>query len=353
LIKGKFYVNQSDFVLDTNIAIQDEGVTAIFGPSGCGKTTLLRIIAGLDKYPGNQLEVGNEIWQDDKSFIPPHKRPIGYVFQEARLFTHLNVRQNLEYGVKRTAKSVKKITLADSIKLLGIGNLLKRRPDTLSGGEKQRIAIARALALNPEVLLMDEPLSNLDMRRKQEIIPYLENLNQKLNIPIIYVSHATDEVARLADNVALMETGKIVASLSVQEAFSSLNLPLAHSDNAGSIINAKVFGHDTKFNLTYLEFAGGMITITRKNLAQNTKVRLLLAARDISLTLDKQENTSILNIFPALVDKIAEAGPSQVIVRLVTNNVPIISRITKKSAAGLNLTKGKKVFAQVKSVAVL
>jgi len=339
--------------MDANLNIPDKGITAVLGPSGCGKTTLLRALAGLDQYPGGKLKVAGRIWQDAANFTPPHLRPVGYVFQEASLFQHLTVKKNLEYGLKRTPKENRKISLETAIELLNLANLLERKPDTLSGGERQRVAIARALAVSPELLLMDEPLAALDRERKLEIMPYLEILNRKLDIPIVYVSHATDEVARLADNVVLMQQGKITAYGKVQEMFTRLDLPLAHKDDAGSIIKALVSAHDEDYKLTYLKFAGGTITISHKDLPIGSKVRLRLAAKDISLTLNKQKNTSILNIFQAIIDKLAEEGKSQVTVRLLAGDIPIISRITKKSAKLLELKPGKEVFIQVKSVALL
>lgn len=352
-IEVKFNIAMGDFRLDVDLSFPARGVTALFGPSGCGKTTLLRAIAGLEHYPDSFLKVANMTWQEANHFTPPHQRPLGYVFQEASLFTHLNVRRNIEYGLKRVPQTEKRISLDKAIELLGIAHLLERKPDTLSGGERQRVVIARALAVSPRLLLMDEPLAALDQNRRQEILPYIQSLHQELDIPVIYVSHSPDEVARLADHLILLDTDGIVATGPIHDMLTRLDLPLAHDNDAAAIIDATVVAHDEHYQLTRLDFAGGQITVTQKAMQVGDHVRLRLAARDVSLTLEHQSNTSILNIFPASVDAITDEGPAQVTVRLLTGGVAMLSRITRKSAFELGLEPGKSVYAQVKSVALL
>ena len=352
-IQARFFVDQGDFCLDVDLSFPSAGVTSLFGPSGCGKTTLIRAIAGLEHHPGGFLRVGDTIWQDDQVFLPPHRRPLGYVFQEASLFEHLSVRGNLQYGVKRIPENKRRISLDSAIELLDIGQLLERKPATLSGGERQRVAIARALAVSPELLLMDEPLAAVDVNRKQEIIPYIESLHRELEIPIIHVSHLPEEVARLADHLVLLESGRVVASGDVHDISTRLDLPLAHGDAAAAVIEAVVAAHDETYQLTYLEFAGGRLAMTRMALAVGEPARLRLAARDVSLTLEHQSGTSILNILPVTVDAITADGDSQVTVRLMAAGAPILARITRKSAGELCLEPGKDVFAQIKSIALL
>jgi molybdate transport system ATP-binding protein len=352
-IETRFRIDRDDFTLDVDLSIPGQGVTALLGPSGCGKTTLLRAIAGLECCRDGFLKVGNRVWQDARRFVPPHQRPLGYVFQEASLFTHLSVRGNLEYGVKRAPKTGRKVSLDKAIELLGIELLLERRTHQLSGGEKQRVAIARALAVSPEILLMDEPLAGLDPARKQEIIPYLESLHNELDIPVIYVSHSPDEVARLADHLVLLEAGRIKAAGALGDLLTRLDLPLAHGDDAEALVDAVVAGHDDEYDLTHLDFPGGRFTVTRKALPVGHSVRLRVAARDVSLTLEHQSGTSILNIFPATIDEIMPEGNAQVTVRLLAGDVPLLSRVTRKSAALLELAHGKSVYAQAKSVALL
>jgi molybdate transport system ATP-binding protein len=331
----------------------ESGVTAIFGPSGSGKTTFLRAIAGLDHIPGGQISFQNQVWQDEEHFLPPHQRPIGYVFQEPSLFPHLNVKENLEYGLNRTSESERRISLDDAVKLLDIGSLLPRLPHTLSGGEQQRVAIARTLAVSPQLLLMDEPLSSLDNRLKQEILPYLESLVKELAIPVIYVSHATDEVARLADNLVILRNGEIIGSGPVQDMLTRLDLPLSHRNDAESLINASVIEIDEQYGLSRLESSGMVFTVSGTSLEPGTSVRLRIAAHDVSLTLEKQTGTSIQNIFPVTVQEIEEENQSQCLVKVSLADNPILSRITKKSIQELNIEPGKKMFAQIKTVAVL
>jgi molybdate transport system ATP-binding protein len=352
-IEIRFRIDQGDFVLDVDLSLPAQGVSSLFGPSGCGKTTLLRAIAGLEHHPDGFLKVGDMLWQNAGHFVPPHQRPLGYVFQEASLFPHLSVRRNLEYGVRRVAEPDRRVSLQQAIELLDIGTLLERQPDTLSGGERQRVAIARALAVSPRLLLMDEPLAALDVNRKQEILPYIESLHRELDIPVIHVSHSPEEVARIADHLVLLEAGQVVASGDVHEIFTRLDLPPALGSDAAAIIEAVVAGHDETYHLTYLEFTGGQVTVPREDLREGSQVRLKLAARDVSLTLEHQSDTSILNIFPAVIDEITDEGSAQVTVRLLAGDAPILARITRKSASDLALVPGKVVFAQVKSVALL
>jgi molybdate transport system ATP-binding protein len=353
MIEARFRARLGAFRLDVDLQCPSSGITSLFGPSGCGKTSVLRAIAGLDRHSGAYVKIGESVWQDEQFFLPPHRRPLGYVFQEPSLFEHLDVRRNLEYGIKRVDKDHRRVALDNAIELLEIGGLLKRKPDKLSGGERQRVAIARALALSPRLLLMDEPLAAVDVERKQEIIPYIESLHRELKIPVIHVSHLPEEVARLADHLVLLESGKVSASGEVHELFTRLDLPLARGAEAAAITEAVVAAHDREYRLTYLDFGGGRIAMASVDLPTGTAVRLRLAARDVSLTLERQSGTSILNIFPAVVDDISPANRAQVTVRLNTGQVPILASITRKSASELGLHQGKKVFAQIKSVALL
>lgn len=352
-IEARFNVDRGDFRLDVELTMPSTGVTGVLGPSGSGKTTLLRAIAGLDHHSGGFLKLDDQTWQDRGQFVPTHQRSLGFVFQEASLFSHLTVRKNLEYGVKRVPDADHRVSLSQAIELLGIGQLLDRDPATLSGGERQRVAIARALAVSPHLLLMDEPLANLDQNLKNDVLPYIESLHIELDIPVIYVSHSQDEAARLADELVLLQAGRVSASGDIATLFSHLDLPLAHLSDAAAIIDATVAGHDEDYDLTHLEFSGGRITIPRANMQTGDRARLRIAARDVSVTLEQQSGTSILNIFRATVDGISEEGGAQVTVRLVAGSAALLARITRKSAADLDLQNGKSVYAQVKSVALL
>ncbi|WOO39709.1 molybdenum ABC transporter ATP-binding protein [Rubellicoccus peritrichatus] len=352
-IEAKFLIKKGDFTLDVDLSVPSKGITTLFGPSGCGKTTLLRAIAGLDRHRGGFLKVGDLTWQNAESFIPPHQRSLGYVFQEASLFAHLTVRRNIEYGLKRVAKADQKVSLEQAIELLAIESLLERKPDSLSGGERQRVAIARALAVSPKLLLMDEPLASLDLERKREVLPYLDILHRELDIPMLYVSHDHNEVARVADHLVLMEKGRVVASGEISEMFTRLDLSLAHGNDTESIFEATVSNYDEKYHLTYLESSAGQFTVTGQELIVGTSVRLRIAARDVSLTLTRQSDSSIQNVFPATIDEITPEGVSQMTVCLNVGGIRMLARITRKSADALSLKSGMEVFAQVKSVALL
>lgn len=352
-IDASFQLQQGDFNLDCEFTVAAKGVTALFGASGCGKTTLLRALAGLEQVQSGYLKVGDSLWQQEGFSLPPHQRQLGYVFQEPSLFAHLTVKQNIEYGLKRLPKHERKVSLQDAIELLGIAHLQQREPHSLSGGEKQRVAIARALAVSPRLLLMDEPLAALDQARKMEVLPYIKSLRKELDIPLIYVSHSLEEVAQLADQLIFMEKGKVTGFGKIQEMFTRLDLPLAQELDASAIIHATVSGFDKDFHLMLLQFAGGSIRVAEQALQINEEVRLRLLARDISLTLEHQVDTSILNIFPVVIDDILQTSPAQIIVRCVAGDAVILSKITRKSAMELNLKIGKQLYAQVKSVALL
>lgn len=340
------------FHLSLRQALPGRGVTALFGPSGCGKTSVLRLLAGLEKRVEASVSVDGDIWQDASTFVPAHVRPVAYVFQEPGLFPHLNVEQNLHYGMKRIPATRRRVALPEVIELLGLEHLLRRKPAGLSGGEQQRVAIARALAVSPSLLLLDEPMAALDIRRKQEFLPYLEALLQQLDIPAIYVSHAPEEVARLADHVLLMEAGRVVAAGPVNDVFNRLDLSPAHERGARTAIQARVVGNDEGFGLCQLEFAGGTLLVSSSPLVPGTEVKVQIAATDVSLTLDRQQGTSILNVLAARVDAIVPEGDSEVLVRLLLEETPILARITRKSAVELGLQPGSQVYAQIKGIAL-
>jgi len=350
---ARFKHNYPGFGLDIDVRLPSRGVTALFGPSGSGKSTLLRLIAGLEKADDGHLTVGDAVWQDANNFVPTHVRPLGYVFQDAYLFPHLDVRRNIEYGLRRIPPSSRRVSLDGIIDLLGIDPLMQRMPDRLSGGERQRVAIARALAVSPSLLLMDEPLAALDQARKQEVLPYLERLHDALEIPVLYVSHAIDEVARLADHLLVLDAGRVVAQGSPAELMARVDLPLARGDEAGALIEATVTAHDDIYQLTDVAFPGGHLSLPRQAAGIGQRVRIRVLARDVSVTLAAQTGTSIINILSARVTFIAEASPSQRLVGLDLDGTPILARITRKSVDVLGLKPGLAVYAQIKGVAIL
>ncbi|ADE11137.1 molybdenum ABC transporter ATP-binding protein [Sideroxydans lithotrophicus] len=353
-IRAQFRMQQEGFALDAAFTAPAVGVTALFGPSGSGKTTLLRCIAGLERAAGS-LQVNGETWQDEAVFVPTHKRPLGYVFQEASLFPHLSVRANLEYGLQRTPLAERKVPLEQVVEWLGLGRLIERGdPSKLSGGERQRVAIGRALLTSPRILLMDEPLSALDTTSKQDILPYLERLHRELSIPVLYVSHAMDEVTRLADHLVLLQQGSVIASGPLGETLARLDLPIAHFDDAGAVIEAAVAQHDEKYHLTRLDFPGGQLWVGRVDQPFGTRVRARVLARDVSIATQPPQGSSINNILNARIEEIRDEGPDKVIVRMrVGDEHMLLSRITRRSRDHLALVAGMYVCAQVKSVALM
>lgn len=352
-LEVKLHIPRRDFSVDVSLAVTAGEVTAVFGPSGCGKTSLLRAIAGLENTASGVVKMAGEIWQDEQTFRPPHQRDIGYVFQDASLFPHLNVYDNLQFGLKRQPDNKRRVSLAQAIELLALAPLLKRRIDKLSGGEKQRVAIARALATSPSVLLLDEPLAAVDIPHKQEILRYIQSLHQELDIPMLYVSHAIEEVARLSDNLVLLEKGQQLASGQTVDLLSQLNLPFARYEEAAAVVDTEVTGHDHEYGLSLLRFATGYIRVTRSQLPLGNQVRLRILARDVSLTLSRPEDSSILNIFPATVESMVTDGTALRLVRLNAGGQIILSRVTAKSADRLALKPGLRLFAQVKAVSPL
>ena len=353
-IQAHFVLQLGEFALNASFSAPAVGVTALFGPSGSGKTTLLRCIAGLEHVAG-MLHVNGEVWQDDTQNLPTHKRQLGYVFQEASLFPHLSVRANLEYGLRRTPSVERKVKLEYVVEWLGLSHLIDRGdPASLSGGERQRVAVGRALLTSPRILLMDEPLSALDTASKQEILPYLETLHRELEIPVLYVSHSLDEVARLADHLVAMENGRVIANGPLSEILARLDLPLANFDDAGAVIEAVVGQEDPVYNLTQLNFAGGSLWVGQVKQPLGDRVRVRVLARDVSIATQQPHGSSISNILPACIAEIRCESSDKVNVRLtVGESQVLLSRITRRSHDLLDLTVGMKVFAQVKSVALM
>jgi len=354
-IRVRLNLRREAFALDVDLDLPGRGITALFGPSGSGKTTCLRAIAGLERTPGGHVAVGGEVWQDEAAgiFVPVHKRALGVVFQEASLFAHLSVRANLEFGRKRVPPSERRFEPEAVAALLGIDHLLERRPDRLSGGERQRVAIARALLTSPRLLLMDEPLAALDLRRKQEILPYLERLHDELSVPIVYVSHSPDEVARLADHLVLLDAGKVVASGPLGQTLARADLPPAFADDAGVVLDTVLEGHEDDA-LSRLAFAGGVLRVGRRHEAIGCRLRCRIHARDVSLALSRPIDSSIVNLLPAVVTATAATDtPGHVLVQLYMGETPLLARITERSRRELDIVAGRALWVQIKGVALL
>lgn len=353
-IEARFELGYPGFSLKVEVDLPGKGVTALFGPSGCGKTTVLRCMAGLTRATHGRLVINGETWQDDNQFLPVHRRPLGYVFQEANLFAHLSVRRNLDYARSRVSKGVHQDAFHRVVHLLGIAQLLERLPAGLSGGERQRVAIARALLAGPRILLMDEPLAALDAARKNEFLPYLERLHDELEIPVIYVSHAPDEVARLADHIVVLDAGKVIAAGALTDILARLDLPIRLGEDTGVVLDAIVVERDPAWHLTKVGFPGGSLWVRDCGHPPGHRVRIRILARDVSIALEKMDGTSILNYLSATVSQLAdEAHPALALARLDVGGSPLLARVTKRSAAKLGLAAGMAVWAQIKAVAVI
>ncbi len=330
------------------------GLTALFGRSGAGKTSLINVIAGLIRPDRGRVEIDGDVLTDTatRRFVPPHRRRIGYVFQEGRLFPHLSVRRNLLYGARFAAGPKDTGEFEQIVALLGIGDLLARRPDNLSGGEKQRVAIGRALLARPRVLVMDEPLASLDEGRKAEILPYIERLRDEIRTPIVYVSHSIPEVARLATTLVVLSEGRVAATGSPAEIMGRLDLfPLTGRVEAGAILNTRVTGVDARFGLSLLRAAAGELRVPRLDIPLGTALRVRIRARDVMIALAPPNGLSALNVLPGTVAEIGQTDGPIVEIRLDCAGEPLIARLTRRSVETLGLTPGLQVYAVIKSIA--
>ncbi|HYN39163.1 MAG TPA: molybdenum ABC transporter ATP-binding protein, partial [Rhodospirillales bacterium] len=336
------------FVLDAAFRGPERGVTALFGPSGSGKSTLVAAIAGLVRPEAGHVRLGTDTFFDADQGIdlPLHRRRLGWVFQDARLFPHMTVRSNLLYGFRRAPAAERDISLDHVVDLLGIAPLLARRPHTLSGGEKQRVALGRALLAQPRLLLMDEPLASLDAGRKAEILPYVERLRDDVRVPIVWVSHSLDEVARLADTLVVLDHGQVVAGGDVAAVLARLDLiPPDSPYEAGAMLAVRVAGHDDAFALTRLVFDGGELLVPRLPQAAGERLRIRVRARDVMLAAAEPSGISALNVLPAVIDEVRLADASHADIGLTVGSARLVSRITRRSAARLGLVPGGNVFA--------
>lgn len=344
----------SGFGLQAELDLPGRGVSAIYGSSGSGKTTLLRCMAGLQRGAAGRLRVCGETWLSDDVNLPTHKRPLGFVFQEASLFPHLTAAGNLDYAEQRSSGD----RLGDNLRtrvvaLMGIEGLLNRKPDQLSGGERQRVAIARALLIRPRLLLMDEPLASLDDKRKQEILPYLERLAE-FDLPVVYVSHSVNEIARLADHLVVMEDGATVASGALTDLLGRIDAPFRLGEEAGAVIDAEITERDERWHLVRARFDGGELWLRDRGDAVGEHLRIRILARDVSIALESHDDTSIANRLEATVEQVLDDEDAAfALASLNVGDASIIARLTRRSAHHLGLKKGLKVWAQIKSVAVV
>lgn len=349
-------VQLGKFSLMVNALFPGAGTTVVLGPSGAGKTTLLRIIAGLERKATGSIQIANEYLMDTSRgiFVPPHRRAVGYVFQDGRLFPHLSVRGNLDYARKRAREGVGSSTAEQIVRIFHIEHLLERSPSNLSGGEIQRVAIARALLTNPRLLVMDEPLSALDLPRRAEVLAYLETVPRLFGIPVIYITHAIEEAARIAMTLAIVNDGRIIAVGPASEILARLDLSMYLGRfEAGTILEGIIADIDQAYGMSLVETEGTMLQVPSLGMEKGSRVRLHIRARDVSLALSKPKDISIRNIIRATIAEIAEEKDSAFAeVRLQTGSQALRARITRRSLNELALKPGQEVHALIKSIAV-
>ena len=353
-LQASYRLARQGFALDVALTLPMRGITGLFGDSGAGKTTLLRCLAGLEEADDARLVVGDETWHDSASDYnrAAHERKVGYVFQEPRLFSHLDVRSNLEYGLRRAGQDPQRFDFDKIVELLGLGSLLARAPRELSGGEAQRVAIGRALLSNPRLVLMDEPLASLDAARKAEILPFLDRMHVELSIPIIYVSHNLDEVCRLCDHLVVIEDGRIDAVGDLQSILVAADTRQLSGDEAGVLIVGQVADYDAAFDLTRVTFAGGELLVSGQHGQVGATLRLRVRANDVSLCRERPQQTTILNVLQATIETLSEPQGASQLLRLDVGGSKLLARVTRRSCDELHLQPGDAVYAQIKAVAV-
>jgi molybdate transport system ATP-binding protein len=348
----QFIKQQGAFKVDISFAAPDVGVTALFGRSGAGKTSVINMVAGLVRPDSGHIIVnGRTLFDAARGIhVPPEKRRIGYIFQDGRLFPHLSVKSNLTYGMRLTPPAERHVAFDDVVDLLGVGHLLQRRPAKLSGGEKQRVAVGRALLTSPTLLLMDEPLASLDRIRKAEVLPFLSRLCDEWSTPILYVSHSLEEVLNLADTMVLMDAGRVAAAGPLEELMSRRDLQrLTGAEDIGTVVATTVDAHVD--GLTQLCFQGGTIWVPEMAATPGSRVRVRIAARSVAIALHEPRETSVQNVFRGEVKQISNGMGAMLDVQMDIG-CPLMARITPRAAQTLELSPGKQVFALVKSVAV-
>ena len=352
-VRAAFRGQLGGFRIDAGFTAPGQGVTALYGPSGCGKTSVLRAVAGLQRFAEGACRVGDDVWQDATVFRPPHRRAVGYVFQEPSLFAHLTVRRNLLFGARHPTPS-HAIRFDEVVALLRLETLLPRAPHHLSGGERQRVAIGRALLSQPRLLLMDEPLAALDAAAKDEILPFLERLRSTLRLPVIYVTHDMAEVERLADHLVLMDAGRVLASGALADLQSDPALPLAATRDAAVSLEGRVQAFDAAYGMLTIAVPGGTFLVPAPVAAAGDRRRLRIAARDVSLAAGPSPST-ILNVLPARLLSAVPAGPFELVAVLGLGDgdgARLLARVTRQSWDRLGLTAGAAMHVQIKAIAL-
>ncbi len=348
----RFQVRYDSFELNVEATLPDTGVIGVCGRSGSGKTTLLRCIAGLQFTKGGVLEVGGRTWQGAGTFLPAYGRPIGYVFQEPRLFPHLTVEENLAFGFRRTSPAGRKLTMNHIIEMLQLQALLRRHPHQLSGGQAGRVSLGRALCTSPELLLLDEPLSSLDETSKNEIFPFIERVCADLALPILYVSHSVDEIGRLADHLIFLDGGAVAAGGPTQDVLTARQLAASWGEALSSVIQATVVRNDPQWSLTHLEFSGGRLVLPALTQPVGARVKIRIPARDVVIAREATQLSSLNVLEGRLLETVPGAHPGEVLLRIRVGSDTIVASITRFSEQKLELRPGCSLVANVKALAL-
>lgn len=354
-MKFSFQHNWPTLKLNLQAEISLSGVTAVIGKSGSGKTSLLKFIAGLERPRFGELNFSGQQWQSEstKVFVPTHKRPIGYVFQTPNLFSHLNVKENLLFGYRQLPEGVRNIKFDEVVSHLKLEPYLSQPAVRLSGGQQQRVAIGRALLTSPKILLMDEPLSALDMIAKAEIIPYLKEICEVFEIPVIYVSHHFDEVYQLANQLLVIEHGKVAQQGELQNVIGQMELFKQYGSGISSVLEVKVVGYNSEFSVIGAESNGQKFLLVGEEKPVGKILRLKINPKDVSLSLERSEKTSILNLLEMQVVEVLEISSGSVLVKMRLGSQTLVAQISRLSQSRLSLQPGQKVIAQVKAMSLL
>ncbi len=355
MLNARITLSNRGFVGESKISVGPGEVLGLWGDSGCGKTSLLRSIAGLEQQPHSEVIFNNLIWQNDRKFLPVYERRIGFVFQSPSLFEFKNVEQNLRYGLERAKKDFSSNTWFENIvKLPGVSPLLKKMPSTLSGGQLQRVALARALCMQPQLLLLDEPITALDKGSKLKILPFLEEIIKDFAIPCIYVSHSLEEVARISDRIAVMEEGRITKINTASELLADLDFIADLKMDSPGVFYARVAEIDEDFGLMTMKTALGMIrAVKAKNVVVGDRMTISISPRDVSVGLEPKQVSSILNRLEGKISEIIDIDVSQSFVKISIKDTYLVAKVTRKSRMALELKRGDRVFAQIKSLAIV
>jgi molybdate transport system ATP-binding protein len=352
-IRLKVGWRRDGFDLDVALDLALRGITGIFGPSGAGKSTLLRCLAGLERPDSAEFRVGGRVLDDSANGIriAVHERGIGYVFQEPRLFAHLDVGGNLDYSLKRR-RGDGGPGRDEIVELLQLEPLLRRRIATLSGGEAQRVAIGRALLSAPRLMLMDEPVSALDVERRNDVLPFVERVHAEFDVPILYVSHNIDEIALLCDQLVVMQRGRVIADGPLSRVLERTELPVLGGAEASAVVRASVDEYDAEYDITRVRIDGGTLWLPGRHAEAHAGLRVRIRANDVSLAADRVPSTSILNVLDASVAAVERESTHSLLVHLDAGGTRLLSRITRKSAERLGIEPGMRLLAQIKAISV-